>query len=119
MELPQKIKQPEERMMNGTIVVTHLSPTELKINELIEYLESQKEGEGCEYGEPQKDCKCDYCSKAYKEEPKQIDVNIEALLSDYHYCKQSRLESVDSGKVKRYGERMDEILSIFKQALQQ
>lgn len=38
MELPQKIKQPEERMMNGTIVVTHLSPTELKINELIDYL---------------------------------------------------------------------------------
>ena len=45
MELPQKIKQPEERMMYGTLVATHLSPTELKINELIEYLESQKEGE--------------------------------------------------------------------------
>ena len=90
MELPQKVKQPEERMMNGVLVVSHLSPTELKINEILEYLESQKEGE----------------------EPKQIDVaalvHEHAQITLHQYKYNSTIGT----------ERLQEIINTLK-ALQQ
>lgn len=97
MELPQKIKQPEERTMHGTLVVTHLSPTELKINELIEYLESQKEGE----------------------EPKQIDV--EELCDEYSMLDRhvTMCVTLSCGTCRLYVRKMEDIINTFKQALQQ
>lgn len=138
-ELPQKIKQPEERTMHGTLVVTHLSPTELKINELIEYLESQKEGEDdclCHLGEPPKKGCINYkeepkCSCAIdnvggnckwcKEEPKQLDV--EGLLDEYYECKRDNcLDQYGrqiSGLYARNHHRMEAIINTLKQSLQQ
>lgn len=111
MELPQKIKQPKERMMNGTLVATHLSPTEVKINEVLDYLESQKEGKTkCEHNYLlRKDLKtaCVDCG----EEPKQIDVDV--MLFEY-----TTLHAQPDWTRKDY-QRMQEIINTFKQALQQ
>lgn len=104
MELPQKIKQPEERTMHGTLVVTHLSPTELKINELINYLESQKEGGKDEFNVVQK---LDDCAKGALQDF--IDSNEEDENGNYYLESQKEGIPIDHPNVKFYKEEPKQI----------
>lgn len=122
MELPKKLEAPEYCTWSKE------SP-EAKINELIDYLESQKEGEDdclCHLGEPPKKGCINYkeepkCSCAIdnvggnckwcKEEPKQVDVDV--MLFEY-----ATLHAQPNWTHEDY-KKMQEIINTLKQALQQ
>lgn len=93
MNLPQKIKEEVVEWRNGEpFTVKNLLPVENKVNEIIDYLESQQcspfECPGTRQEEPKYTCKDFYkvhegpCVNCVpKEEPKQVDVD--GLLREY------------------------------------
>lgn len=111
-QLPKKLEAPEGCGWNEE------SP-HFKINEIISYLESQKEGLNCQKHSMAGFGKCPYCKLEAKEEPEQIDV--EAIVGEYSVLDRhvTMCITLGCGTCRLYVRKMEEIINTIKQALQQ